>query len=98
MKDNAEQTLEQLRNLQSILEQLYKARLKGVFGSYAQGEQHTGSDVDILVEFQEGATLFDLVNLQYFLEEQLAKKVDIVSERAVRPEIKSSIYNDLVLV
>ncbi|MCA9998124.1 MAG: nucleotidyltransferase family protein [Anaerolineales bacterium] len=98
MKDNAEQTLEQLRNLQSILEQLYKARLKGVFGSYARGEQHTGSDVDILVEFQEGATLFDLVNLQYFLEEQLAKKVDIVSERAVRPEIKSSIYNDLVLV
>jgi predicted nucleotidyltransferase len=98
MKDNADQIMEQLRSLNSILAQAYKARIKGVFGSYARGEQHAESDVDILVEFQEGATLFDLVNLQYFLEAQLARKVDVVSERAVRPEIKSSVYNDLILV
>jgi len=57
----------------------------GIFGSCVRGEQKQGSDVDLLVRFGDGATLFDLVELSEFLEHKLGMKVDIVSERAVRP-------------
>jgi len=51
-----------------------------------------------LVEFFKGASLFDLSGLGDFLEQKLQCKVDVVSQRAVREEIKSSVYEDLVAV
>ena len=74
----------------------FKAEIVGIFGSYARGEQKKESDIDILVRFKEGATLFDLVELAEFLEHKLGMKVDIVSERAVRPELRKSIFKEIV--
>nr|MBC8234936.1 nucleotidyltransferase domain-containing protein [bacterium] len=53
-----EQHLRILKSLKGEVRQTYKADLKGVFGSYVRGEAKEDSDIDILVEFQEGATLF----------------------------------------
>jgi uncharacterized protein len=74
----------------------YKATLKGIFGSYARGEAKEDSDIDILVEFQNNATLLDLTGLANFIEEKLQHKVDIVSQNAVREEIKPYIYNEIL--
>jgi hypothetical protein len=52
----------------------------------------------VLVEFLEGATLFDLAGLGDFLEEKLCCKVDIVSQRAIRKEIEPYIYGDLARI
>jgi len=52
--------------------------------------------LDVLVEFREGATLFNLTGLGNFLEEMLHCKVDVVSKRAVRKEIAPHIYGDLI--
>ncbi|MGC9005935.1 MAG: nucleotidyltransferase family protein, partial [Candidatus Micrarchaeia archaeon] len=68
----------------------------GVFGSYARGEQKAQSDIDILVRFKDGATLFDFVGLAEFLEEKLGIKVDLLSERAIRPELKENVIKELV--
>ena len=68
-----------------IIGREFKAEIVGIFGSCVRGEQKQGSDVDLLVRFGDGATLFDLVELSEFLEHKLGMKVDIVSERAVRP-------------
>ena len=38
----------------------YRAEIKGIFGSYARGDFHADSDLDLLVDFDEGANLFDL--------------------------------------
>jgi len=76
----------------------FKAEIVGIFGSYVRGEEKLGSDVDILVRFKEGATLFDLVGLAEFLEERIGIKVDIVSERALRPELKEQILEEVVTV
>jgi hypothetical protein len=76
----------------------YKAELKGIFGSYSKGEEKETSDVDVLVEFSKGATLFDLSGLGDFLEQKLQCKVDIVSQRAMRKEIEANVYEDLVAV
>jgi predicted nucleotidyltransferase len=47
----------------SEIRQMFKAEVIGIFGSYARGEEKAGSDVDVLVNFDDGATLFDLVGL-----------------------------------
>jgi len=95
-------TLEELTTLlrknRDVISREYKAQILGVFGSYARGEQKPGSDIDMLVRFDQGATLFDLVGLGDFLEELLRLKVDIVSERALRIEIRDRILAEVVEV
>lgn len=91
-----EEILEALVSLKEEARQEYKAELRGIFGSYARGEEKEDSDVDVLVEFLEKATLFDLVGLGLFLEEKLRCKVDVVSQRAIRKEIEPYIFSDMV--
>lgn len=87
-----------LRGLQEEARQRYRAEIVGVFGSYARGEARRRSDLDVLVRFLEGASLFDLVGLADFLEENLGLKVDVVSERAVRPELRERVLNEVVRI
>jgi len=85
-----------LKKTKKQVRQQYRADIKGIFGSYARGEAREDSDIDILVEFMKGATLLDLTGLGNLLEEKLQHKVDIVSQRAVRTELASYIYRDIV--
>jgi len=87
-----------LKGLKEEVGRKYKAELKGIFGSYVRGEEAPGSDLDILVEFQEGATLIDLVGLSLFLEEKLHCSVDIVPQSALRNELKSDILKETISV
>jgi uncharacterized protein len=73
----------------------YKVKEIGLFGSFARGEQSPASDVDILVDFEDGADLFDLVGLAQFLEERLQRKVDVVSRNALRAEILESVLREV---
>jgi len=63
-----------------------------------RGEEKPESDVDLLVRFMEGATIFDSVGLAEFLEEKLGIKADVVSERALRSELKEQILKEVVAV
>ena len=97
--------MKKLKQIQSILassknelRKMYKVKELGVFGSYARGEQKKSSDLDILVRFNPSATLFDFVGLGNYLEEKLKMKVDIVSEKGIRTELKSSIIKGVVKV
>jgi uncharacterized protein len=90
--------LERLGSLKEIAKARYNASLLGVFGSYARKEQKKGSDIDILVHFEHGATLFDMVELEYFLLEELGIKPDIVSDKKVKPRIKPYILKDLIKI
>ena len=65
----------------------YKVKSISLFGSYVRNEQKEESDIDFLVNFQEGATLFDFVELQDSLSELLAKRVSIVSTRGLSKHI-----------
>lgn len=63
-----------------------------VFGSVARGEDHPGSDLDLLVRFAPEASLFDQVGLAQDIEDILGVHVDVVSEgglRAGHDEIKT---------
>ena len=69
-----------------------------LFRSVSRGEQEDDSDIDIMVDFEEGADLFDLTGLTLFLEEKFQQKVDIVPRKALREEIKESVLKDLIPV
>lgn len=88
--------IEALQKAKNEARERYRAEIMGFFGSYARGEEHAESDLDVLVEFRKGATLLHLTGLGNFLEERLNCPVDIVSQRAVRKEIAPHIYDDLV--
>lgn len=89
---------QRLKPLAPELQHRFRAELIGVFGSFARGEQTPTSDIDILVRFGAGATLLDLVACAEFLETALGRSVDLVSERAVRPELKAQIMAEVMAV
>lgn len=64
-----------------------------LFGSAARGTLRPGSDVDLLVVFEEGAvvTLFTLVDLQMELSELLGRRVDLVPKAGLKPTLKSEV-------
>ena len=64
-----------------------------LFGSCVRGDMTETSDIDILAEFPQGTSLFDVVGLQIELEEALGKKVDIVSYKSIKPLLKESILS-----
>ena len=91
-----EEILEVLRSHKEEIRKRFKAEVIGVFGSFSRGEENEESDVDLLVRFLPGASLFDLVALADYLEEKLGMKVDIVSERVLREELRERVMRDLV--
>ncbi len=62
-----------------------------VFGSVARGEETKNSDIDIIVKFEEGRSLFDLIDLKDSLENLLKRKVDVVTENSIHWYIKEKI-------
>ena len=74
----------------------YKADIKGIFGSYARGEFGADRDLDLLVDFDDGASLFDLVGLGQYLEGVLGCKVDVVSRRSLREELRATVLNEMI--
>ena len=93
-----EEIIKILNDLKPYLKEKYKVEILGIFGSFARGEAKETSDIDILVDFERGATLFELVGLSLFLEEKLGTKVDIVPKRALRKELKETVIGELVRV
>lgn len=63
-----------------------------LFGSYARGNQSEDSDIDLLVEFEDGRGLFDdYIGLKRLLEELFDSEIDLVKKEKVREELADSI-------
>ncbi len=69
-----------------------------VFGSVARNEQHEQSDVDILVCFRGPARFRNYFALKHHLEAILGRDVDLVTEHAVRSELRPYIDRDRINV
>lgn len=69
-----------------------------IFGSVARGEDTTQSDVDILVDFDEGVGLFKYSSMVSEIEKILKKAVDLVSSTSLLPWVKDSVDNDKILI
>jgi len=69
----------------------------GIFGSYARGEEKEGSDVDILVKVPKGIG-FGFVGIQFELEDELRKRVDLLSYGAIHPLLKDRILKEEIRI
>lgn len=87
-----------LRKLKAEIKSRFKVKEIELFGSYIRGRQRSSSDIDILVDFEEGADLFNLIGLALFLEEKLHHKVDVVPKRALRAEFRDSVLKEAVSI
>ena len=67
----------------------------GVFGSWVRGEQKDGSDIDVLVDFDKLVGLFEIMELQEYLEEAFGSRVDIALRRSLRKYIGQHILAEV---
>ena len=91
--------LEQVRRRRAEIEQLasrYGARDIRIFGSVARGEAGPDSDIDVLVRFEPGRSLLDLVGFELDLIELLGCEIDVVSEGGLSPYMEDRILADAV--
>lgn len=70
----------------------------GIFGSYARGEAKKRSDVDLLIQFKERKSYFDLISLEEELYKKLKKKVDLITYKSIHPYLKNYILKDEVRI
>jgi len=77
------------------LENRFKVRKIAVFGSYAREEEANTSDVDILVDLIEPIG-WEIIDLKEFLEEVLGIEVDLVTVKALKPELSDIILKEAV--
>ncbi|MBN2009457.1 nucleotidyltransferase family protein [candidate division KSB1 bacterium] len=85
-----------LKTLKPELKTRYKVDGMALFGSLVRNEATTKSDIDVLVDFNDSATLFDLSGLGLFLEEHFNCPVDIVSRCALRKELRASVLQECI--
>lgn len=69
-----------------------------LFGSIARGSAAPSSDVDVLVSFDGPATSRRYFGVQFFLEDLLGRPVDLVTEKALRPEFRPQVERDRIRV
>jgi hypothetical protein len=72
------------------------ARQLRVFGSVARREEQATSDVDVLVRFESGRSLFDLCALGDELGDTLGRRVDVVTDAALSPYLRARIVSEAV--
>jgi hypothetical protein len=70
------------------------ARNVRVFGSVARGEADDKSDLDLLVDMESGRSLLDLAGLHLDLEDLLGVKVDVGTERGLKPRIRARVLGE----
>jgi len=76
------------------LAEKYGAYNVRVFGSVARGEATSDSDVDLLVDFRAGSSIFDMVGLWQDLTELLEREVDLSTEKNLKRWIKTGALKD----
>ncbi len=74
----------------------YEVRFMGVFGSVARNQATAESDVDVLVRFVNRKNLFDVIRLERQLAQTFGRPVDLVTEPALSPYLRSQILAETI--
>lgn len=78
--------------------QAYSVKSLAIFGSVARDEATDASDVDLLVEFEDGKPvgLFTFIRLTHFLQDILGCRVDLATPEALREEMGEQIIKEAI--
>ena len=76
----------------------YFIKRAAIFGSAAKGNMDANSDVDLLIEAEEGFTLFKMLKLEEEISELIKRKVDLVEYSALKSSIKTAILSSAITI
>jgi predicted nucleotidyltransferase len=94
---NAQQIVNILKGQKEELEKKYPISELALFGSYARGDNHEQSDIDILVDFN-GRIGIEFITLAHELEDLFKTKVDLVSRKGIKPYYLPFVEQNLIHV
>ncbi len=96
------ETLDEIKNIlrkqEPLLKATYQVSKIGVFGSFARGENDKDSDVDILIEFSHPIGFFKFIKLENYLSEIIGRKVDLVTNNALKSIMRDDVLRDTIYV
>lgn len=95
---NRTQALQLLAQHKAVLTQRFGVTDLALFGSIARDTARPDSDVDILVAFDGPATSARYFGVQFYLEDLLGCPVDLVTDKALRPQLRPYIEKEAVHV
>lgn len=90
--------LDFLRSHKDEMTRRFGVRQLSLFGSAARDELRPGSDVDLLVDFDGPATAERYFGLQFYLEDRLGGSIDLVTQKALRAELRPFVERDALRV
>ena len=95
---NREEVLDLLRDHKATLAQRFGVAELSLFGSFARDQATDDSDVDILVRFDGPSTSSRFFGAQFYIEDLLGRRVDLVTEKALRTELRPYVKRETVNV
>ena len=90
------EVLERLRAHRPTLAEQFGVVELAVFGSFARDEATDESDLDILVSFDGPATSQTYFGVQFYIEDLLGRRVDLVTDKALRSELRPYVEREAV--
>lgn len=87
-----------LRDHKDVMRQRFGVRHLSLFGSTVRDQARDNSDIDVLVEFDGPATSDRYFGLQFYLEDLFGCPVDLVTDKALRPELRPHIEKEAIRV
>ena len=90
-----EKLLALLRQNKPHLKQHFSVKRLGLFGSASRNTATAASDIDVLVSFEGRATSDQFFGVQFFLEDLFGRPVDLVTEKALRAELRPHIEREV---
>ena len=88
--------LTKLKSKSSEIRRRFSVKKLSIFGSVARGEGTAQSDLDVLVAFEQKATFDLFMDLKFYLEELLGINVDLVTDKALRPQVRQAIEGEII--
>jgi predicted nucleotidyltransferase len=90
--------LAKLTDRMAEIRQRFSVKTLAIFGSTARDEASQNSDIDVLVVFEHKGSFDLFMDLKFYLEELLAAQVDLVTDKALRPQIRQAIEQEMIRV
>ena len=95
---NRREILDVLRTHKPTLAQRFGVTELALFGSFARDEATDGSDVGILIRYDGPATSKSYFGVQFYIEDLLGRRVDLVTHKALRSEFRPYVEREAVNV
>jgi uncharacterized protein len=91
-----EEIKNKIKENEFFLKEKYHVRSFLLFGSYAKGEQTPNSDIDLLVDFHKIIDMFEMIDLQEYLQTLFSKKIDLGTKKGLKSFVKKSILKEAI--